>query len=122
MDLRFLCLVFLLCATHHAPYAEYHEGNAEELTHIEGHTHLEVALYLLEELHEEAEGKDGGKAISEEEACTDLAGHTTIEIPAYESEEGVGKRLVELCRMAWQQVYLCEDESEVSSCGATYNL
>ena len=74
--------MFLFCAAYHAPYAEYHEGDAEELDHIEWHAHFEVALYLFEEFYEEAECKDGSQAVAEEEACTHLSGHTAVEIPS----------------------------------------
>jgi hypothetical protein len=58
-------LLLLLKALHHAPHAEQHEGDAEELAHVERHAYLEVALHLLEELHEEAEQEDVGQAVAE---------------------------------------------------------
>ena len=107
---------------HHAPHTEHHEGDAEELTHIERHAHLKVALHLLAELHEEAEGEDGGEAVAEEEAGAHLARHALVEPPPDEPEHGVGHGLVELCRMAWQHVDLREDESPVTSRGSANDL
>ena len=110
-------LLFPTCF-HHASYAEQHEGDAEELAHVEGHAYLEVALHLLAELHEEAEGEDAGEAVAEEEAGAYLAGHAAVEPPADEAEEGVGDSFVELGGVARQHVDLCEDEAPVASCGA----
>ena len=109
-------------AAHHAPHAEEHEGDAEELAHVERHAYLKVALYLLEELHEEAEGEDVGEAVAKEEACAYLARHALVEVPADETEHGIRDGLVELCRVAGEHVDLGEDEAEVASRGAAYNL
>ena len=114
------CLHFK--ASNHAPYAEEHEGDAEELTHVEGHAHLEIALHLLEELHEEAKNEDVGEAIAKEEACAYLAWHALVEVPAEEAEQGIRDGLVELCRVAGQHIDLCEDEAEVATGGAANNL
>ena len=107
---------------HHAPYAKQHEGDTEELAHVEGHAHLKVALHLLAELHEEAEGEDVGEAVAKEEASAHLAGHAAIEPPTDEAKQGVGDGLVELCRVAGQHVDLREDETPVASCGAADDL
>ena len=106
----------------HTPDAEHYEGDAEKLTHIERHAYLEIALHLFAELHEEAEGEDGGEAVAEEEAGAHLTGHAAIEIPAEESEHGIGDSLIELCGVAGEHIDLREDESPVTSCGAAYNL
>ena len=107
---------------HHTPYTEHDEGDAEELAHIERHAYLEVGLYLLEELHEEAEGEDGGEAVAKEETCAHLAGHMLVEIPADESEQQVRNSFIELSWMARQHVDLCEDESEVTTSRTANNL
>lgn len=112
----------LLHAMRHTPYTEHDEGNAEELAHIEWHAYLEVTLYLLEELHEKAEGEDSGEAVAKKEACAYLTGHTLVEVPADESEQRVGDSLIELCRMARKHVDLCEDESEITICRTANNL
>ena len=114
------CLHFK--ASNHAPYAEEHEGDAEELTHVEGHAHLEVALHLLEELHKEAEGEDVGETVAKEEACAHLAWHALVEVPAEEAEEGIRDGLVELCRVAGKHIDLSEDEAKVATSGAAYDL
>ena len=51
----------------HAPHAEDDEGNAEQLTHIEGQRVLEVHLIDLQKLHKEAESEDIGEAEAEVE-------------------------------------------------------
>ena len=111
-----------LSTLHHAPYAQHHEGDAEELAHVECHAYLEVALHLFEELHEEAESEDGGEAVAEEEACAYLARHAAVEPPADEAEQGVGNSLVELCRVAGKHIDLGEDEAVVATSGAPYDL
>ena len=118
----FLSVSLLLHTIYHTPYAKHDEGDAEELAHIERHAYLEVGLYLLEELHEEAEGEDGGKAVAKEEACAYFTGHTLVDIPADESEQGIGDSFIELSRMARKHVNLCEDESEVTTCRTPNNL
>ena len=55
----------LLLCTNHTVDADDNEGNAEQLSHVERHALLEGHLLLLEELNEEAEGEDPGKAESE---------------------------------------------------------
>ena len=108
----------LLAAFHHAPYAQHDEWYAEELSHIERHTHFEIGLYLFEEFHKEAEGEDVGKAVAEEKTSADLAGHALVEPPSDEAEHGICHRLVELSWMTRQHVDLCEDETEISACGS----
>ena len=46
------------------------KGDAEPLSHVEGHALLEAHLVLLEELYEEAEGEDLRQAEAEEETLT----------------------------------------------------
>ena len=103
----------------HAPYAEYYEGYAEELAHVERHAYLKVALYLLEELHKETEGKDIGKAIAKEKSCTHLARHMLVKIPTDQAKYGIRNSFIKLCRMARKHVDLCEDEAKITSCGAS---
>ena len=103
-----LCAV-MLCL-HHAVYADDDEGNAEELPHIEKHATFKLHLLNFEELDEETEGKDGGKAISEVEASADGDGRgrglrlsfvpLVIDDYANDEDEQIGKSLIELGWMA----------------------
>jgi hypothetical protein len=45
-------------SSNHTGYADDDEGNGEQLAHIEQHARLEVYLYVLCVLDEEAERKD----------------------------------------------------------------
>ena len=109
-------------STFHARYSEYDEGYAEQLSHVERHSCLKVYLYVLCELHKEAEGEDKGQAKSEEEACANACLRSLVDGPAHEEEQGVGYGLVELARMARILVNLCEDESPGHICHLADNL
>ena len=64
----FLCQPFAPLTAHHAVNAKNHEGNAEQLTHIEEHAVLEGFLILLGVLDENAAGEDKEEAKAEVEA------------------------------------------------------
>ena len=55
-----------------------HKRNAEQLSHVERHALLEGHLLLLEELNEEAEGEDPGKAESEVPAGANFSGERRV--------------------------------------------
>ena len=55
----------------HAGDADDDEGNREKLAHIEGHTSLEVNLYILRVFDEEAEREDERQHEPEEESTSD---------------------------------------------------
>ena len=79
------------------------------MTHVEGHVLLETHLFFLQELDEEAEGEDGGKAETEIKACADGYGRrfghglslvpTPINHGASDEKDEVGDGFVELSRM-----------------------
>lgn len=110
-------------ATQHKEDPGYDERDAEQLTHVESHSLLEIHLFLLDEFHKETEGEDEGDAKSEVEACAygspAVAPLALIVINTYSyyKYNKVSQRLVELCWMSWhchtvdQRITCVEDES-----------
>ena len=97
-------------AFHHEPRADEDEGDAQNLTHIEGQTGLEGLLNLLGVLDEEAEGEDEEEAEAEEEARAHTVRTPTVEHPAEHEVDSVGDGLVELAGVARHLVDALEDE------------
>ena len=128
----------------HEVKADEDEGHTEPLAHVQRHAVLEVHLVLLEELDEEAEDEDFRQAEAEEEAAVigrgnlcigfrtlaevGTRGSGSLFLPALvqphhaEEEDEVGKRLVELGRMAGHHVHPLEDESPGYVCRPPDNL
>ena len=131
MVIRFCGLATSLPPFPHGIGGNEDKGDAEQLAHIEGHSLLEGDLFLLEELHEEAEEEDGEDAVAEVEAgadkggavlrlcgCTVLAavGVPMVNPQAEEKDDEVGNGFVELggmarCELAIDEGFVCvEDE------------
>ena len=59
----------MLFGIEHAPDSNGYERYAEQLPHVQQHALLEVHLFFLQKLDEEAEGEDGCEAEAKVEAC-----------------------------------------------------
>ena len=93
------------------PFAAYHaidthddEGDAQQLTHVEGHTLFEIDLYLLQELNEETEGEDGSQTIAEEETCSYPILHLPVKDEPHNEDDEISDGLVELRGVARSQL------------------
>ena len=109
------CLSFGAEAVHplsayHAGYSDGDERDAEELPHVDQHAWFEAFLHVFSVLDDKAEREYQRKTESEEKACADLFGPLSVEIPAYQEEQGIGYSLVKLPGMARYFVYPFEDE------------
>ena len=83
----------------HAENAQQDERNAQELTHIEKHSILEIHLILLGVLNEDSAGENQEEAEAKEETCAHSLGIFLVEIPSYEEEASITDGFVKLARM-----------------------
>ena len=100
----------------HAPETEEDEGNAEDLTHVEKHSVLEVDLILFGVFNENAGSEDEEEAKAKEEASTHLLGIMAIEPPMNAEKESIAQGFVELSGMARQLVHALEDKGPRHIC------
>ena len=94
-----------------SPYAQDDKWDAEQLTHIEGQTRLEIDLNYLRKLDEEAERKDEHKAETEVKSCAHFLRTFPVERKNKEKYGEIGYGLVQLTRVAGVSVHLKQEAS-----------
>ena len=104
-------------AAHHAIHTHDDEGDAQDLTHVEGHALFEIHLHFLHKLHKETEGEDRGQTETEEKASPYPIPHLPVEDKTDDEDDEIGDGFVELgwmtrCQLAvYQTVVGMEDET-----------
>ena len=93
-------------------YAQEHERDAEQLTHVQDHVLLESHLRFLDELYEETHSEASDEKCSDEESSVELVKLVSVHQYLEDSQQEVAEGFIKLCRMLW----LClstklEDES-----------